>query len=276
MRRALIMAIPVVVGGLGLACMAYSVLVPPRVPQVDVRVAGTDRVGVVEEILPPINLAGTFIKGDGSPGEDWGTWAAFRGDGTDVVADTTRLAKDWKGAALPQLWEAAAGEGYAGAAIREGRVYLLDYDQGKLADALRCLSLADGKEIWRREYAVEVKRNHGMSRTVPAVGENVVVTLGPKCDVLCVDRETGDYKWGKDLVAEYGTKVPPWYAGQCPLIDKPAAASEKLEEESGTGAGKEAQETSAEAGAATAPATQAGEEPAAGERVILRPAEGAC
>jgi outer membrane protein assembly factor BamB len=30
---------------------------------------------------------------------------------------------------------------------------------------------------------------------------------------------SGELRWGVDLVREYGTIVPPWYAGQCPLLD---------------------------------------------------------
>ncbi|HWQ92931.1 MAG TPA: PQQ-binding-like beta-propeller repeat protein, partial [Clostridia bacterium] len=113
----------------------------------------------------------------------------------------------------------ALGEGYAGAAVLNGRVYLMDYDQEKKQDALRCLSLADGQEIWRFAYPVAVKRNHGMSRTVPAVTEKLAVAMGPKCHVACVDAVTGELKWGLDLVRQFGTTVPPWYAGQCPLIE---------------------------------------------------------
>jgi outer membrane protein assembly factor BamB len=100
-----------------------------------------------------------------------------------------------------------------------GRVYLLDYDRAAQADALRCLSLDDGREIWRYSYPVPVKRNHGMSRTVPAVTDQFVVALGPKCHVTCLDALSGQWYWSIDLVKEYGAKVPPWYAGQCPLID---------------------------------------------------------
>ena len=41
------------------------------------------------------------------------------------------------------------------------------------SDVLRCLSLADGREIWRRWYRTGAKRNHGVSRTVPAVTERL-------------------------------------------------------------------------------------------------------
>jgi outer membrane protein assembly factor BamB len=96
----------------------------------------------------------------------------------------------------------------------------MDYDRERKQDAIRCLSLADGQEIWRYAYPVSVKRNHGMSRTVPAIGEDYVVTLGPKCHVACLDARSGALRWGFDLVKQFGTTVPPWYAGQCPLIDQ--------------------------------------------------------
>jgi outer membrane protein assembly factor BamB len=103
--------------------------------------------------------------------------------------------------------------------VRNGRVYVIDYDQEQLGDSIRCFSLDDGREIWRYFYPVKIKRQHGMSRTVPAVTDDVVVTLGPKCHVTCLDARTGALRWRMDLVRDYGAKVPPWYAGQCPLID---------------------------------------------------------
>ena len=48
---------------------------------------------------------------------------------------------------------------------------------------------------------VAVKRNHGMSRTVPAVTDKYVVAIGPKCDVSCLDPATGKPYWLIDLVA---------------------------------------------------------------------------
>jgi len=97
-------------------------------------------------------------------------------------------------------------------------VYLLDYDRDNKADVIRCMSLADGNDIWRYSYPVKVKRNHGMSRTVPVVTDEYLVALGPKCHVTCLDPVTGGFKWMINLVGEFNTTVPQWYAGQCPLI----------------------------------------------------------
>lgn len=187
--------------------------VPLRVP------APRDNAAAAGNGASPLQQ-GKLTPGSGSAADLPGNWPCFRGPNRDgIAADSAPLADAWEAGEPRALWTVEAGEGHAGAAVSEGRVYLLDYDRGSQADALRCLSLADGKEIWRFSYPLVVKRNHGMSRTVPAVGAGHVVALGPMCQVSCLDAVSGEFRWGIDLVREHGTVVPPWYAGQCPLID---------------------------------------------------------
>ena len=164
---------------------------------------------------------GQFAASDGKPATDlFGTWPGFRGENRDGVApDDVPLARQWPPGGPKVLWSVPVGLGYAAPAVMGGRVYLLDYDEAKQADALRCLSLADGKEIWRRWYEIPIDSDHGVSRTVPAVTEKYVVTFGPKCHVMCVDAATGNFRWGIDLAREYRTAWPKWYASQCPLVD---------------------------------------------------------
>ncbi|MGA2799223.1 MAG: PQQ-binding-like beta-propeller repeat protein [Thermoguttaceae bacterium] len=88
------------------------------------------------------------------------------------------------------------------------------------ADTMRCLSLDDGREIWRNGYQVIVPWSHGRSRTIPAVAGKYVVSIGPQCQAACWDAETGKGLWLIDLGLDYGATVPPWYTGQCPLIDE--------------------------------------------------------
>jgi len=168
-----------------------------------------------------VELRGEFVQFDGVPSDLPGAWPRFRGANLDAISsdENVTLARAWPASGPNVLWSIDVGEGYAGAAVLGGRVYVLDYDREKQADVIRCLSLADGKEIWRYSYPVKVKRNHGMSRTVPAVTDKYVVTLGPKCHVTCLDSVTGQFHWILDLVKDFKAKVPPWYAGQCPLID---------------------------------------------------------
>ncbi len=153
-----------------------------------------------------------------------GSWPRFRGADFDGISkDPVKLARTWLAEGPRVIWSLEVGEGYASPAIHSGRVYLIDYDRAAQADAIRCFSLDNGAEFWRYSYPVKVKRNHGMSRTIPAVTDRFVVTMGPLCHVACLDATSGDLKWFLDLVAEYGAEVPLWYAGQCPLIDNDRA-----------------------------------------------------
>ena len=155
-----------------------------------------------------------------APEPGFGSWPGFRGpDRNAILRDSAPLAEAWPAGGPPLLWTVTVGDGHAGPAVFAGCVYLLDYDEEAKADVLRCLALTDGQEIWRRSYPVLIKRNHGMSRTVPAVSEDCVVTFGPQCQVMCVERATGDFRWGLDLALDYGTTVPLWYSAQCPLLD---------------------------------------------------------
>lgn len=149
-----------------------------------------------------------------------GRWPRFRGtDFDNINKEDIPLLDNWQNREPQILWEVDLGEGHAAPVIYEGRVYILDYDEDKKADALRCFALETGEPLWKRWYNIHTKRNHGMSRTIPAVNEKYVVTIGPQGQVMCTDRITGDYVWGLDLVKEYGTEIPFWYTGQCPLID---------------------------------------------------------
>ena len=170
---------------------------------------------------PTVKIEGKLVQLDGVPADLPGAWPRFRGANFDAIStEDVRLARTWPGQGPKVLWSVELGEGYAGAAVLAGRVYVLDYDRKNESDVVRCLSLADGKDIWQYSYHVKkIKPQHGMSRTVPAVTDKYVVTLGPKCHVTCLDSVKGEFCWMLNLVKEFDATVPDWYAGQCPLID---------------------------------------------------------
>ncbi|MBI4976737.1 MAG: PQQ-binding-like beta-propeller repeat protein [Spirochaetes bacterium] len=174
----------------------------------------------VQALSETVTIAGVFKKFGGTSSPITASWPRFRGADFDNIAkEDIRLKNSWGPKGPPVLWSVDLGEGYAAPAVMNGRVYVLDYNETERADALRCFSLDNGAEIWRRTYKIDVKRNHGMSRTTPAVTAKYALTVGPKCHVLCVDAVSGGFLWGIDLPREQGTKVPLWYTGQCPLID---------------------------------------------------------
>jgi len=161
------------------------------------------------------------------------SWPAFRGINIDNISTERIPLRDFSDGNQPNVaWTIDLGEGHAAPAVHNGRVYVLDYDEKEEADMLRCFSLDSGEEMWRRGYKVKVKRNHGMSRTIPAVNDSVVVTVGPHCHAMGTHAVTGELLWGIDMVNQYGTEIPLWYTGQCPIIDDTVAVLAP----SGTGA----------------------------------------
>jgi outer membrane protein assembly factor BamB len=167
-----------------------------------------------------VDIGVIYAAFDGTPSDISGSWPRFRGaDYNNISSENIKLADSWSESGPNVLWSVDLGEGHSGPVVANGRVYILDYDEEARSDLLRCFSFSDGKEIWRRGYDVYIKRNHGMSRTIPVATDKYVVSIGPKCHVMCVDAVSGALKWGIDLVEKYKTEVPLWYTGQCPLID---------------------------------------------------------
>ena len=148
-----------------------------------------------------------------------GDWPQFRGaDRTNISAEKG-LYRSWPAGGPKVLWKTSVCEGYAGAAIKDGRVYVNDYNAEKKEHLTRCLSLDTGKDIWQWSYPVEVRPNHGITRTVPSVGEKLVFSLDPKLRFHALDAKTGKLVWQKNLVQDYKATIPGWYAGQNPLLD---------------------------------------------------------
>ena len=101
-----------------------------------------------------------------APGADW---PQFRGPNRDAISGETGLLRKWPQGGPKVWWTTEVCEGYSGAAIHSGRVYFNDYDRQAARWLVRCLTLAEGKELWRFTEAKRIRPNHGITRTVPAV-----------------------------------------------------------------------------------------------------------
>lgn len=145
-------------------------------------------------------------------------WPHWRGPNRN---DTTDEPSGWNGKtwlAEKPLWTAKVGEGASGPLVVGDNVYLFGYEGAK--DAVRCLSAATGKEVWRTEYkAPKYGRFHagdeglysGPSSTPefdPDTG--LLYTLGVDGDLNCWDtRDRGKKLWGRNLYDDYKVDVRP-------------------------------------------------------------------
>ena len=144
-------------------------------------------------------------------------WTQFRGPDRNGISRELGLLRKWPAGGPKVRWSVPVTQGYAAAAIVGGRVYHHDYDEAKSEWCVNCRSLADGKLIWQFREAREIRPNHAITRTVPAVDSRFVCSLDPKAVLHCLDVKTGKQIWRKSLVTEYKATIPSWYNGQNPL-----------------------------------------------------------
>jgi outer membrane protein assembly factor BamB len=147
---------------------------------------------------------------------DWPQFMGPNGDGTSVEKG---LAHSWPANGPKVLWTIPLGPGYGGAAIRGGKVYVLDR-VNRQHDVLRCLDLETGKEDWTFSYEAPGPIDHDGSRSTPAVTERFVYTIGPFGHFHCIDLSTHQVVWKKSILSDYGAKSPRWAVAQSPLLYK--------------------------------------------------------
>jgi hypothetical protein len=150
--------------------LAWLALPPTR--QFSLRIPGTDRpvgeTSVRDRKSNPV-LQGRLVTGNAKPADMPGSWAGFRGpDRTATSSENTRLLRQWAESGPRKLWSVDVGEGYAGAAVWQGRVFVMDYDRERKEEALRCLSLADGRENQPMSLARPLA-SHLRSPAAPAI-----------------------------------------------------------------------------------------------------------
>ena len=92
-----------------------------------------------------INIGQVFASFDGVSSTMSSNWPRFRGENFDNISQANiNLTTDWEIAGPKVIWTVDLGEGHAGPVISKGRVYLLDYDEVKRQEILRCFSFQDG------------------------------------------------------------------------------------------------------------------------------------
>ncbi len=147
-------------------------------------------------------------------------WPQYLGPDRDATSSETGLLRSWPESGPEVLWTIELGPGYGGAAVKDGKVYILDRIRGK-RDIFRCLDLNTGKEIWSYPYDSEGRISHTGSRCTPAIDGDLVYTCGQNGDVYCFNLKTRRPVWNKNVWTDYGGgKLPIWGICQNPLIYK--------------------------------------------------------
>ncbi len=145
-------------------------------------------------------------------------WPQYLGPDRNAVSGEKGLLRSWPAEGPEVLWTVPLGEGFGGAAISEGKVYVYDRVEDK-TNVLRCLDLLTGKEEWTFSNESPGSVSFDGSRSVPTIdGDRIYI-----CDLFgnfhCVDKNTHKALWHKNIWTDFGGEgFPRWAIAQNPLI----------------------------------------------------------
>jgi outer membrane protein assembly factor BamB len=145
-------------------------------------------------------------------------WPQYLGPYRNAISPEKGLLRSWPKEGPKVLWTISLGAGYGGAAVSDGKVYILDRI-GDEKDMLRCLDILTGKEQWSYTYDAPGRVQHPGSRSTPAIDGNYVYTCGSFGDLYCFDKNTHKPVWHKNIWKDYDEgEGPRWAISQNPLI----------------------------------------------------------
>ncbi len=160
-------------------------------------------------------------------------WPQYRGDLGDGVSSESINQTDWKAKSPKVLWKAPTPMGFSSLAVADGRALTLVAREVAGAEKLEvCVALkADtGEELWavpfrESEYGHDggnagARDNKGGDgpRSTPTVDGNLVYVYDSHLVLSCLNAETGDVMWKRDIVAEYDGRQIKWLNATSPIV----------------------------------------------------------
>jgi outer membrane protein assembly factor BamB len=168
-------------------------------------------------ILVPVLLCsgGTPADTSSSPGSfDWPQW---RGPDRDAVSGETGLVDGWGEEGPNVVWRVEAGRGFSSVSVLGNRLYT-SWDESD-RQFLVCLDTATGRELWRRDIGSSFHHHYGDGpRTTPLVDDGLVFAISTDGTVVAADRFAGEAVWTRDLVDEFGSRLPSYGYSSSPVV----------------------------------------------------------
>ncbi|MDA0282524.1 MAG: PQQ-binding-like beta-propeller repeat protein [Planctomycetota bacterium] len=148
-----------------------------------------------------------------------GDWNQYRGPNRDNLSSETGLLSSWPDEGPAQTWVARGiGEGYSAVSISNGRIYTMG-NVGRDENVI-CLDLATGREVWSVTNGQAYREGQGNGpRGTPSIVDGKVYSLGANGDLSCLDAQTGQANWRKNILREFGGSNITWGISESVLID---------------------------------------------------------
>lgn len=148
-------------------------------------------------------------------------WPQWRGPDRDGVSKETGLLESWPAGGPPLAWRTTGiGSGYVTVSVAAGRVYTAG-DKGA-ENFVIALSEVDGKALWATplgKAGAPGWGGFGGPRGTPTADGDLVFAVGQYGELACYETATGREVWRRELVADFGGKLPEWGFTESPLVD---------------------------------------------------------
>jgi len=153
-------------------------------------------------------------------------WPQWRGEHRDGVITDIKAPAEWP-KELQQQWQVAIGEGHSSPIAVDGKVFVMTREGDN--EVVRCIELASGNEVWKKQYASTPELNSAVGRFVnspratPAAADGRVYTLGAGGILSAFKVDDGDLVWRydpKDAVAEFPNQFAEFGCAASPMILK--------------------------------------------------------
>ncbi len=162
----------------------------------------------------------------GAHAEDWPEW---RGKGRQGVWTETGILDRFPDGGLEVTWRVPVRAGFAGPAVADGRVYVLDRQEtpgSRTMDGterLVCLDEETGEVLWTHEWPTTYRMLQSSyatgPRATPTVDGDRVYVVGATGIILCLRTDTGEVLWQRSAIEDYGAYVATWGVASSPLVD---------------------------------------------------------
>jgi outer membrane protein assembly factor BamB len=116
-------------------------------------------------------------------------------------------------------WSAPAGQGYAGAAVADGKVVLFHRVEGK--ERVAVFDAGSGKPLWATEYPAQYRGGFNEDtgpRCVPLIHKGRIYVFGASGDCHCLELKDGSKVWSRALWNDYDAPEGYFGAGSTPIL----------------------------------------------------------
>ena len=149
-----------------------------------------------------------------------GDWPQFLGLDRNGISSETGLHLRWSREGPPVVWQCQVGEGFSAPVVRGDRLIVFHrLDDKEIVD---CLDAASGNPRWRFTYATRYEDNFGKGngpRATPVIAGKQVYTQGAEGWLHCLNLESGQKIWGRNINAEYDVPRNFFGVGSTPLLE---------------------------------------------------------